>query len=497
MIKKYIFYSLFLFFNSIYGQKTNPKTIDSLWAVATAKQVYANKGSKEMLRLCTEIYYQSQNIKYEKGELRALVKMSEIYINEQNYKESLNKITEGLLLAEKSNNSVIWSDLLRLQSNVYSHLGYYDKADKSARKALAIADKIQENDRKYLAKSQALRKIAENKLQENILEKKYDSVQFYFYKAYTESKKLNPNLPYRNGSIAKNVKNLALILFYQDKISEAEKYLLWYEGLTRNIKESPEYISFYSLKGSIENRKKNYQKAVEYFNKSIYFSQKYKILPLELVTSYSGISESYKGLQDYKNQSVYIEKAKKLSDSLSAVEKTAVEEVAKSEKTEYDQQKPAQFIITGILLILIVSVLIFIFLKRKKRFIKEKTFNEEMERKTEANQSAGPIEKQIPATDSQELNIIIELAKNNSPSFPLKFSELFPTFNQKLLEINPQLTPSDLEYCALMKLNFDTKQIATFKKSSVGSVETRKSRIRKKLNIINSENIYVWLMKIQ
>ncbi|MFP3637277.1 helix-turn-helix transcriptional regulator, partial [Bacillus sp. SIMBA_033] len=74
---------------------------------------------------------------------------------------------------------------------------------------------------------------------------------------------------------------------------------------------------------------------------------------------------------------------------------------------------------------------------------------------------------------------------------------MFPAFNRKLLEITPQLTPSDLEYCALMKLNFDTKQIAVLKKASIGSVETRKSRIRKKLNISNSENIYTWLMKIQ
>jgi tetratricopeptide (TPR) repeat protein len=496
MIKKFIFYSSFLFFTNINGQKPDKQSIDSLWTVATDKQAYAHKGSKEMLRLCTEIYYQSKNIHYEKGELRALVKMSEIYINEQNYEESLNKISEGLLLAEKNNNNIIWSDLLRLQSNVYSQLGYYEKADKSARKALLIANKIKEDDRKHLANSHALRKIAENKLQENILEKKYDSVHFYFYKAYTESKKLSSNFPYRNLRIAKNAKNMALILFYEDKIPEAEKYLHWYEELTKNIKENPEYTSFYTLKGNIENRKGNYLKAVEYFNKSIHFSKEYRILPLELAESYSGIAESYKELHDYKNQSVYIEKAKKITDSLSAAEKSLVEKVARSEKTDESKEKYPKLLVLGIMLALVIAGITFFLLKRKKIFSRENAFNEK-ENGTEYTQAINPVEKQTTITDSQELNNVIELAKANSSSFSLKFSEVFPTFNQKLLEINPQLTPSDLEYCALMKLNFDTKQIATFKKSSIGSVETRKSRIRKKLNIINSENIYTWLMKIQ
>jgi tetratricopeptide (TPR) repeat protein len=492
---KYIFYFSFLFFNSINGQKSNQQSIDSLWTAATDRGAYASKGSKEMLRLCTEIYYQSININYEKGELRALVKMSEIYNNEQNYEESLNKICEGLLLAEKSSNYVIWCDLLRLQSNIYQILGYYDKADKSARKALSIADQIKEDDRKYLAKAQALRKIAENKLQKNILEKKYDSTQFYFYKAYTESKKLSSGFPYRKIHIAKNVKNIALILFYQNKISEAEKYLLWYEKLTKDIKKNPEYISFYTLKGNIENRKGNYHTAVEQFNKSIYFSKKYKILPQELAESYSGIAESYKNLNDYQNQSFYIEKAKEISDSLSAAEKSVVNKVAKSEKTEGKEKKPNHLLVISIILLLAAWVTVSILLRRKKLTLKENTSVQEKD--TEYTQNTSPAERQTAITNSQELNYVIELAISNSPSFPLKFSEVFPTFNQKLLEINPQLTPSDLEYCALIKLNFDTKQIATFKKSSIGSVETRKSRIRKKLNIINSENIYMWLMKIQ
>lgn len=450
-----------------------------------------------MLRLCTEIYYQSQKINYEKGELRALVKMSEIYINEQNYGEGLNKISEGLVLAEKNKNYVIWSDLLRLQSTIYTEVGYYNKADKNSRKALYIADKIEEDDRRYLAKSNAYRKIAENIDRENILKNKYDSIQIYFNKAYDESKKLSTQFPKRDIIIAKNIKNLASVFYDQNKIPEAEKYLNWYAELTKNVTKNPEYISYYLLKGQIENKKRNYKKAIEYFSQSIHLSQEYKLLPAELMASYSGIAESYKGLQDYKSQADNLDKAKRISDSLSAMESRIVENVGQSEKKEEsDAHLTAPFIIG---LVIIIMALLFILIKRRKKTV-NKTISPQQSEPQEVNNPDTIINSleiiQNTKANPEDLNYVIELAKNNNHTFYLKFSELFPTFNQKLLEIHPQLTPSDLEYCALMKLNFDTKQIATFKRASVGSVETRKSRIRKKLNLSNSENIYTWLVKL-
>ncbi|TZF93775.1 hypothetical protein FW781_19000 [Chryseobacterium panacisoli] len=495
-MKNNIFCILTLFFSLLNGQKIDQRSIDSLWVVTKDKDAYSNKGTKEMLRLCTEIYYQSKSINYEEGELRSLVKMSEIYINEQNYKESLNKISEGLILAEKNENYVIWSDFLRLQSTVYTKIGYYKKADKNSRKALFIADKIKENDSRYIVKSNAYRKIAENIEQENILKNKYNSVQIYFYKAYEETKKISQHFPRRNIYIARNVKNLAKVFYYQNKIPEAEKYLDRFVELTKDVKKSPEYISFYILKGNIENKKRNYKKAIEFFNKSIAFSQEYKILPAELIESYSGIAESYKRLRDYKNEADYLDKAKKISDSLSFMKSSLVEKVGKSEKEAMNTYKSTTYFIIGLGLIILALLIIFI---KKRKNIKN-LFFERNKYKVADNPDTMTINppeiKQNNKAHPQDLNYVIELAKNNNHTFYLTFSELFPTFNQKLLEVSPQLTPSDLEYCALMKLNFDTKQIATFKKSSIGSVETRKSRIRKKLNIKNSENIYTWLMKM-
>ena len=85
------------------------------------------------------------------------------------------------------------------------------------------------------------------------------------------------------------------------------------------------------------------------------------------------------------------------------------------------------------------------------------------------------------------------MAKDNNPAFYLHFKNAFPEFVQALLLVDPQLKTSDLEYCALIRLNFDTKKIAVFKNTSVKAVENKKYRLKKKLQIPTDENLYSWM----
>ncbi len=91
---------------------------------------------------------------------------------------------------------------------------------------------------------------------------------------------------------------------------------------------------------------------------------------------------------------------------------------------------------------------------------------------------------------------ILSLAENNSPMFFEKFQVFFPHFIPEILRINPNLIHSELYFCALMKLDFDTKKIAQCTKNSIRAVESKKYRIRKKLNISSEININSFLIKI-
>lgn len=96
----------------------------------------------------------------------------------------------------------------------------------------------------------------------------------------------------------------------------------------------------------------------------------------------------------------------------------------------------------------------------------------------------------------ENIQEIFSLAENNSPMFFEKFQIFFPNFIPDILKINSNLIHSELYFCALMKLDFDTKKIAQCTNNSIRAVESKKYRIRKKLNIASEININSFLLKI-
>lgn len=108
------------------------------------------------------------------------------------------------------------------------------------------------------------------------------------------------------------------------------------------------------------------------------------------------------------------------------------------------------------------------------------------------------MKQKILINDLSEENIqeIFTLAENNSPLFFEKFQLLFPHFIPEILNINSDMIHSELYFCALMKLDFDTKRIAQCTNVSTRAVESKKYRIRKKLGIPSEISINSFLIKI-
>lgn len=108
------------------------------------------------------------------------------------------------------------------------------------------------------------------------------------------------------------------------------------------------------------------------------------------------------------------------------------------------------------------------------------------------------MKQQIIINNLTEDNIaeILDLAENDSPLFLDRFQIYFPDFIPNILNINSGLISSELYICALMRLNFDTKKIALCMNTSVRAVESRKYRIRKKLNIPSDININNFILKV-
>ena len=77
----------------------------------------------------------------------------------------------------------------------------------------------------------------------------------------------------------------------------------------------------------------------------------------------------------------------------------------------------------------------------------------------------------------------------NLQEFNLRFTQVYDDFYKKLLEKAPNLTKGELNVCALIRLNFSSKEIALLTNRTVGTVENIRISIRKKLNLSPEVNL--------
>ena len=99
------------------------------------------------------------------------------------------------------------------------------------------------------------------------------------------------------------------------------------------------------------------------------------------------------------------------------------------------------------------------------------------------------LSKKIDNTDKQELRQLT-LSLNQSlrsdkdwDVFKLYFEEINKTFYKKLKDINSDLTANDHRLCALIKLNMNSKEMASVLNLAPSSIKSSRHRLKKKLNL--------------
>lgn len=80
--------------------------------------------------------------------------------------------------------------------------------------------------------------------------------------------------------------------------------------------------------------------------------------------------------------------------------------------------------------------------------------------------------------------------------FLIKFEQKHRNFFKTLKEVYPLLTNNDLRLCACLKLNMDTKDIASLMNLSIRAVENNRYRLRKKLNLQPTQNLNEFFLTI-
>lgn len=365
-----------------------------------------------------------------------------------------------------------------LYSINYRGIKMYDEALKKLRKNLLMANDLKNDSTRHAIKGMILVQVGKNYLEK----KKYDSVTYYGKKIVDELKKSKKMDVGMNTSLKAALLLLSEAKLNENKIDSAEFYM----NLARSVPVDWGNNDFATLKllGQIHDVRKQYDSAIVDYEKAIKLATKAKNLK-KLSELYHLIAKSYEKTGQIDNGKRYELKYNSLNDSLKRIDEENLEDTVGLLVEE--KKKPLEHrthILLYVILIGFVGAIIIIFFVHNRMKKKNRVLNIKEKETQELN---------------QKLNFAFEevsqLAKNNDPEFLTRFQEVYPEFISKLLKIEPELQSTELKFCALLFLNFSTKDIAAYTFVQPQSVQTRKNRLRKRLGIPSDEDIYLWMKK--
>jgi DNA-binding CsgD family transcriptional regulator len=88
-------------------------------------------------------------------------------------------------------------------------------------------------------------------------------------------------------------------------------------------------------------------------------------------------------------------------------------------------------------------------------------------------------------------------ADNDFDKFRIHFEKVHPSFFSRLqAKAVGGLSTLDMKYCAFMRMQLDTKEIANLLNIEPASIRTAKYRLRQKLNLEKDEDLQEYLLRI-
>ncbi|MCF8365927.1 MAG: tetratricopeptide repeat protein [Bacteroidales bacterium] len=489
-------------------------------------------------------YYQAFNINETNGfERPAAISLYHIGLTNLkmgNYEQAVDNILRSLRYWEKTNEIPnIWN-CNELIGNIYISLDDLDKALYYHREALRY--------RKLNIKLSAQRGFPKSKSHELGLAYSFNNIaEVYLKQGLLDSAKyyalLGLKLKSQEGvanddELANSELNLGNIYLAMGNTDSARILTNLAAEKYRSLQNWSSYSdAFYSL-GKIDQSQKNFRSAEKNFLEGLRYSSDVKSRR-KVQDGYELLSKLYVENSDFKKAYEYFEKYSVLKDSIfNKAKSDAIEEMQIRFEVEKQEQKivaqqalieqkklEARWSIIGggILLLLLTIILILLLLNkrhREKLLTKEaETLRHDLELKNRElvcnvsniytkNMVINKVAKTLSRStgnfkqSNMELvrDIISELKQNLDETgwkeFEYRFARVHESFYNTLDEKFPELTPTERKICAMLKLNMSSKEIAAITMVRSESVDTARSRIRKKLGIIKDENLTEFLNRL-
>ncbi len=282
------------------------------------------------------------------------------------------------------------------------------------------------------------------------------------------------------------------------------------------------YYETNDLDLSIEYAKKAYVAGQKHGLKKVVYDAAGMLYNGYLQKKDSSYANKYLILQYQMKDSLDIEKG---ATQLSKLELRYEFEKEKQAKQIEQQRKDFILIIIIISLVLGLGIIILIFarqkIKAKNTELEKSHLEKELEFKNKElalkvmsllkkNEMLSEISKKLidvknEAVKDETKEAIRRISKDLQKStddeiweeFELRFQQVHKNFYDKLMKEFPELSPNEQRLCAFLRLNMSSKEISELTGQSPNALETARYRLRKKLNISNSQvNLITFLSKI-
>ncbi len=365
------------------------------------------------------------------------------------------------------------------------------------------------------------------------------------------------------GKVGIRLSHIGLVFIKQEKYIESLKYLNDALMIFEELGQLSSQVITLNHLGNLMLVQGKFNQALEYFVRSLEIS-KSKGMKAQELRSLKSISDVYQSMGNFQESINYYKQYSALKDSIFDEEKHR--QIAEFE-ARYDSEKKEKentllkqeakiqrdqktiFIISGLAILIVAILFIFLFATKRKSLIKSKKLNQrenelhklDLEKRGEENEHLQQVlfaEEQINKLQKEKLqqknrelsastlhilnknevlgnikkmaqqavvddgadkqvyftNLIREIDSNTNldeqwDQFKLHFESVHKGFFEKLTRDFSNLTQNELKLCAYLRMNLSTKEIAQMLHISTESVTTKRYRLRKKLLLGNEKNL--------
>lgn len=450
---------------------------------------------KDLDKRSLQLYKESKEIGYNRGVIISSKIYTVVMFNSGNLDETSKFIKEGIVLATKEKDYKSLVSFMGNKAKIFQHSDMVEQAKNTVFEALKFADLIENSDDKHISKAYLYVIFMTHGVQESFPK---DSI-FYFREMMLKEAKLvsKQNLS-RNICLAYAESTFAQEYLYglNENPQLAIAHLKYAEELALKTKSNMMKSMVYKDLGKAHNFISEFELSAKYYEKAINFAEASgnKIF-LNIVSNEYGElllklgkeKEASKLLVNSISNSIEIDKSKGKT----------LENILKGEtqiKNKEIKHYPKYYYII-IFSILSLGIFFVYYWKKTKKVKSVKVENNykilDLKKDYEVANSI------TNSKDSLLIDTILELkgiAEKDNKLFLERFKDVFSEYITKLTTTYPELTISDLEILAYFRLNYTAKDIARFTNSSIRSIESKKYRIRKKLNLESDEDLYSWLL---